>query len=268
MKIKISGHVVSNVGVKKFANEDNYLMNGMINETSKLIDGCAWQQDPEKSYLCYAAVLDGMGGGECGQLASLLAAQELRQSLDKVSVSVAEEVIDKIAHQGFMNANGRIVEERRKRSILGTTATLACFQENRARVYHLGDSRAYLFRDNKLMQLTKDQTLAKLKIDAGIYGPEDPHAEKDKNLLTEYVGADETMTSIRPLQSRWFSLQPADKLLLCSDGLYHLCSDEQIKEILQLDAEPKELAERLIYRALDKGGTDNITCLVIKVGDM
>lgn len=266
--MNISGHVISHLGVKKFANEDNYLMNDAMNDTSKPISEAAWQQDLKENYLYYAGVLDGMGGGECGQLASFLAARMLRQSFNKVAIPVTEEVIDKIAHQGFMNANCRIVEEQKKRSILGTTATVVCIQENRARVYHLGDSRAYLFRDGKLTQLTKDQTLAKLKIDAGIYGPEDPQAKKDKNMLTEYLGADATMTSIRPLQSKWISLQPSDKLLLCSDGLYHICSDEEIGAILQLKAEPKELTERLVCKALEKGGTDNITCMVIKVGDI
>lgn len=267
MELKLSGYVSSNAGTKKHANEDNYLMNGVMNAASKLTSESAWKPLRRKAF-AYAAVLDGMGGGEGGQLASLLAAGELKTTLEKIDNPVMEEVADRVVYQGFLNANGRIVEERKKRSILGTTATVICIQGQKAKVYHLGDSRAYLLREGKLMQLTKDQTLAQLKIDAGIYNPGDVQIEKDKNLLTEYVGADETMISIRPLESNWLVLKPGDKILLCSDGLYHMCPDEQIKDILQVQAGCKELAERLVYKALEKGGTDNITCLVLQVGEV
>lgn len=267
MEIKLSGHVISNVGVKKFSNEDNYLINGLMNTTSQPISEGAWKEERKGKGFRYAAVFDGMGGGACGQQASHIAAQELQKVLDKVHSGATEDTIDKLAKQGILNANRRIVEERKKHSILGTTATLLCILKNRAKLFHLGDSRAYLLQKNRLVQLSKDQTLAALKINAGIYTADNPAAQKDKNMLTEYVGADETLVSLRPLESGWISLNSSDKLLLCSDGLYHFCSDKEITEILQADALPEKTADRLICAALEHGGDDNITCLVVTVGD-
>lgn len=263
MGLKISGHVISNVGVKKYVNEDNYLINGSMNECSKPISETQWNQNSRNKSFSYAAVFDGMGGGEGGQQASLIAAQELQKMLDMVSVGMNKKEIERLANQGILNANRRIVEERKKHSILGTTATVLCIQGDQAKLFHLGDSRAYLFRDNKLIQLTKDQTLAELKISAGIYNADHPEVERDKNMLTEYVGADETMTSLKSWESDWISLNPTDKLLLCSDGLHHLCVEEELKDVLQLKKEPGELADLLVYSALKRGGTDNITCLTL-----
>lgn len=265
MDIKISGHVISNVGIKKIANEDNYLINSMMNEASLPISEGEMKWNGNSKYLYYAGVFDGMGGGACGQQASRFAAEEFIKVLGKVPAGTTEQEIDRLACKGFLNANRRIVEERRHHSILGTTATLLCLQENYAKLYYLGDSRAYLLRDNRLVQLTKDQTLAAMKLEAGIYTADDPAIEKDKNLLTEYVGADETLTSLKPLESGWFSVNRSDKLLICSDGLYHFCSDEEIKSVLQMDATAEKLADKLICAALKKGGTDNITCLVVTI---
>lgn len=265
MEIKLSGHVISNVGIKKIANEDNYLINNMMNEASLPISESQSEWNENSKYLYYAGVFDGMGGGACGQQASRFAAEEFTKILDKVPMGTAEQEIDKLAGKGFLSANRRILEERKHHAILGTTATLLCLRKNRAKLFHLGDSRAYLFRENRLVKLTKDQTLASMKLEAGIYQADDPEIERDKNFLTEYVGADETLTSLKPLESDWFSLQPSDKLLLCSDGLYHVCADEEIKAVLQLDKAAESLADKLVCAALKKGGTDNITCLVVTI---
>lgn len=265
MGLKISGHVISNVGEKKHANEDNYLINGSMNESSKPISETEWKSNENNKSFCYAAVFDGMGGGEGGQQASLIAAQEMQKMLDNVSEETGKEEIERLANQGILNANRRIVEERKTHSILGTTATVLCIQGDQAKLFHLGDSRAYLFRDNKLIQLTKDQTLAELKINAGIYSADHPEVERDKTMLTEYVGADETMVSLQSWESEWISLNPTDKLLLCSDGLHHLCVEEEIKHLLELNNKPEELADQLVCAALEKGGTDNITCLTVAI---
>ncbi len=265
MDKKICGHVISNIGMKKIANEDNYLINNFINEESRSIsedEGC---RDTNNKMLYYAAVFDGMGGGSCGQLASKLAAQEFRKVLDKVPATISDKALDELVHKCFLDANRRIVEERRKHSILGTTATLLCIRKKDAKVFHIGDSRAYVLRETGLRQLTKDQTLAALKIEAGFYKADSPEMEKDKNMLTEYLGADETMESIRPLESSWISLKDDATFLLCSDGLYHFCTDEEIAEVLKKDKKPAELADKLVCSSLKKGSDDNITCLVVTV---
>lgn len=261
----VSGYVASNIGLKHRNNEDNYLMNQCMNENASAVSGNALNQEAGNPYWNWAAVLDGMGNGQNGEKASQITAEELRRSLRKIQDRVPESELEHMVRQGFLNANGRIVKEREHCSILGSTATLFCFCKNKAKLFYLGDSRAYLLREKRLYQLTIDQTLANLKISAGMMNAESPEAERDRHLLTEYVGADETMTSLKPQESKWITLKELDKILLCSDGLHHLCSDEEIKEILLSDSQEVDMANRLVQSALNKGGTDNVTCLVLTV---
>jgi len=262
----ITGYVISNVGLKHLNNEDSYLMNEVIKETpqhnreAELVRGkknVRWQ---------WAGVFDGMGGGDRGEMASLMAAEAFRDVLLKGSINATEQDIDRIVRQGYLNANRRIVEERKKHAILGTTATLVCLNENKAKVFHLGDSRAYLLREGRMYQLTKDQTLAVLKVEAGIYDVNHPDFVKDNRRLTEFVGADETMEGLAPTEGEWITLKAADKLLLCSDGLTHFCTGEEIYTIMQSGNNPRELTGKLVAAALGNGGTDNVTCLVLTVG--
>lgn len=264
-ELRVSGHLISNIGLKRPVNEDNYLINHFINEGALSVCEETMDFSQKKGFGQWAAVLDGMGGGERGERASFIAAQELRECFARVKQGAAEEEIEELARQGFLNANKKIIEERKNGSILGTTATLMCFCNNRAKLFHLGDCRAYLLREGRLYQLTKDQTLAALKIEVGIYKEGSLEANKDRHALTEYIGADETTTSIRPLESQWITLKPVDKILLCSDGLYSLCPDEEIREALLSGRNPEETAGGLVRRALAKGGTDNITCMVLTV---
>lgn len=262
----VSGHVISNVGLKRPDNEDNYLINQFMNETSAYISEADFASQKKDMTWQWAGVFDGMGGGARGKEASRIAAEELRNCMTKGSKHATESDILRIVRQGFLSANRRIIEERKKHSILGTTATFLCFHENRAKFFYLGDSRAYLLREGRFYQLTKDQTLAALKIEAGIYDASHPDVKKDSQRLTEFVGADETMESLTPLESGWITLKAADKILMCSDGLNHLCSDTEIKEILESGNVPEELTDKLVRKALENGGTDNVTCLVIRVG--
>lgn len=148
----------------------------------------------------------------------------------------------------------------------GTTGTIICTNGVKFKVFHLGDSRAYLFRNGELYQLTKDQTLAAMKVSLGFYEENDPLVEKEKHQLTEYIGCDQTLENLRPLESQWMDLLSGDKLLICSDGLYDMCSNAQIIEIMKNEEQPEKIAQKLLQRALENGGLDNITCLVLERG--
>ena len=134
----ISGYVISNVGLKRPKNEDNYLLNELINETSQYISEAALIKGKKNKQWQWAGIFDGMGGGDRGEVASLIAAEELRSCLQKCSSNASEADMQQIVRQGYLNANRRIVEERKTHAILGTTATVLCFHENRAKVFHLG----------------------------------------------------------------------------------------------------------------------------------
>lgn len=261
-----SGCVTTNIGLKRPNNEDNFLLNGEINAEAMSVCKRRAENGDNAGWQC-AGVFDGMGGGENGELASYYAASEVQKMMQKTGKYTTEETIETMTRQGFLNANQRIVEERVHRSVLGTTATVICFRRRRAKVFHLRDSRAYLVRDDRLYQITRDQTLATLRIEAGCYDVSSRDAERDSRLLTEYVGADETMTAITPMESEWINMRPSDKILLCSDGLYRMCSEKRIKEILLSGNSPEVMADTLIKEAMTEGGEDNITCVVLTVND-
>ena len=169
--------------------------------------------------------------------------------------------IDSTMRQAFLDANNKIIDLQKQHQVFGTTGTVAVTNGDLIKIYHLGDSRAYLMRNRELSQLTRDQTLAQMKMDVGIYQPDAPGAEAEKHQLTEYIGKDPTKQYLRPLESDWFSLQSGDGILLCSDGLYDMCSDLQIGDLLASDASPSEKAKALTAAALSAGGSDNVTCI-------
>lgn len=256
--------VSSNVGHLRSNNEDNFLIGKKWNRAfSDDISEEVRKEKPLNEWLCIG-VFDGMGGGERGELASALAAQEFRSSFLSVAPNTSKQEIENLARRAILAANHRIIEENRLHSVLGTTGTVLCTDGEQFKVFHIGDSRAYLFRAGVLQQLTVDQTLAALKIKVGYYTENAPEAEIDKHKLTEYIGKDPTSEGLSSQESDWISLSADDKLLLCSDGLYDMCTNGEISEILSEKLTPSGYADKLIAAALQNGGLDNITCVVLE----
>lgn len=260
------GYVASNVGLKRMNNEDNFLLDEIWNRESALDKSEDMTIANKQKAWCNVAVFDGMGGGDNGELASLIAAEEFQKVFNEINVNTVDTDIETMSRRGFLNANRRIIEEQQYHAMYGTTGTIICTNGVKFKVFHLGDSRAYLFRNGELYQLTKDQTLAAMKISLGFYEENDPLVEKEKHQLTEYIGCDQTLENLRPLESQWMDLLSGDKLLICSDGLYDMCSNAQIIEIMKNEEQPEKIAQKLLQRALENGGFDNITCLVLERG--
>ena len=261
----LEGHAASHVGHVRNNNEDNYVLLKAWNENAKdshVADVCAAHF--MGSWNCIG-VFDGMGGGELGEVASRIAATEVLSAMNALGKNAACGQVDAAMRQAFLRANNAVVKLQQDNNVYGTTATVCCLDGYRFRNYHLGDSRAYLFRDNQLFLLTRDQTVAQMKIDAGFYDKDDPQIEREKHQLIEYIGCDRTMESMRPMESEWIDLKQGDRILLCSDGLYDMCTDKQIEKILQNTYGTDESAEALLREALDNGGKDNVTCVVIKI---
>ena len=258
-RITLNGGVSSHLGYRRGNNEDNFLMQGQINDNSVPVLELAMELRPTLYQWHCFAVFDGMGGGERGEIASWLAAEAFQQL--SASGPLAQVDVDLLAETGFWDANRRIIL-REDPDMYGTTGTAVFTDGEWFRVYHLGDSRAYLFRMGALYQITEDQTLANVKIQAGIYAANDPQAVRDSHRLTQYIGCDPTMKAVKPLESRWMRLLRGDRLLLCSDGLYDMCSDREIRECMALCPEPVTASWKLVEMALKNGGVDNITCLV------
>lgn len=258
-----SGAAVSDVGCIRENNEDNYIFEKNINRDSSDRSEIACSLARVSGEWHFAGVFDGMGGGEMGELASRETAEIFLKAFDSLSEAQSKTEIDLALRKAFLEANNRIVSLQKEYKIFGTTGTVLCTNGAEIKIYHLGDSRAYLIHEDKLVQITKDQTLAQMKMEVGMYRENDPSAEADKHKLTEYIGRDRTKENIKPVESRWLPVQKSDRILLCSDGLYDMCADDEIARILCKNSSVADMALELVNTAKTNGGKDNITCIVV-----
>ena len=259
----VNACVVSDVGLIRGNNEDNYILDTCMNVNADRHIQAQTTFEALKDQWHLFGVFDGMGGGEKGEIASGTTAKVFKDAWLRASDCADKTEIDNILRKSFLDSNNEIVHLQRKFKIYGTTGTVICTNSEEFKIYHLGDSRAYLLRDGQLFRLTKDQTLAQMKIDVGLYEASDPQAEMERHKLTEYIGRDWTKENLSPVESEWIPIEPNDRILLCSDGLYDMCTDTNIAEILKSLPMPATAAKNLVQAALANGGEDNITCVVL-----
>lgn len=257
------GAAVSDVGCARKNNEDNYILANNMNCDSSEHSAITVSNMKLAGVWQLTGVFDGMGGGELGELASRETARIFLKADGELSDCHSKTEADSIVRKAFLEANNRIVLLQKEYNIFGTTGTVLCTNGEEFKIYHLGDSRAYLKHADKLIQITEDQTLAQMKKEAGIYREDDPSAEADKHKLTEYIGRDWTKEHIRPVESLWMPVRKKDCILLCSDGLYDMCDEDGISGILRGNASVAEMASELVNAAKANGGEDNITCIVV-----
>ena len=141
---------------------------------------------------------------------------------------------------------------------MGTTGVCAYAHGSQAHIVHVGDSRAYLFREGQLTQLTRDHSMVQQLVEAGSITPEQAASHPGKNLITRALGVRE---DVRP-EYQQLELKAGDKLLLCTDGLTNMVPDEAIAAALS-NTGFFAAAERLVQMALEGGGTDNVTVLLL-----
>lgn len=259
----LAASVVSDVGCVRPNNEDNYILGRYMNVNSSDHSEVSVSFSDASGAWQFAGVFDGMGGGEMGELASHDTAAIFLEAFDRLSGTPSKTEVDLSIRKSFLEANNRIIALQKEYKIFGTTGTVMCSNGVEFKIYHLGDSRAYLSREDELLQLTKDQTLAQMKLEVGMYREDDPAAEADKHKLTEYIGRDWTRENIRPVESHWIPIQAGDCVLLCSDGLYDMCKNEEIANILRVNSTTEEKTASLVRSAIFRGGEDNITCVIV-----
>lgn len=258
-----AGSALSDVGCVRPNNEDNYILETHINRASSDYSEFSVPQSDPSIRWHLAAVFDGIGGGDCGEVASQKTAQIFLEAIRSLKKDSSKSDIDQAVKAAFLKANNMVLALQKESHVFGTTGTVLCTDCKEYKIYHLGDSRAYLIRDGCFFQLTKDQTLAQMKIDAGLYSADAPEAATDRHKLTEYIGRDWTQKNLRPTESEWSPIRQADRLLLCSDGLYDMCKIEEMEQILRLHGTADMQARALVEAARCNGGADNITCIIL-----
>lgn len=206
------------------------------------------------------AVADGVGGLPAGELASAAAIGTL-SSLDR-GQAPAGDVLSVL--RGVVDAaSGRIaelVEQDPELTGMGTTLTAMWLVDDRIAMVHIGDSRGYLFRAGELTQLTRDDSYVQMLVDTGAITAEQARAHPQRSLVSQVLQA-------RPAQPTYTVLRPdlGDRLLLCSDGLSDVVTDEQIGQVLRDYRELDDCTAELVKLALGAGGPDNITVVLAEV---
>lgn len=228
--MRIEAGVATDIGRVREANEDSYLVEPPL-----------------------YAVADGMGGHRGGEVASQLALETVETLFQEGRGTLAEQV-----QQANRAVFARSAEDREVTG-MGTTLTAALIGANGVHVVHVGDSRAYLLRAGALRQLTEDHTLVNRMVKAGEISAEEADVHPHRNVLLRVLGTEPEVD----LDEQDVGLLAGDRLLLCSDGLTGMVTEDQIQAILEAEPRPQEAAERLVRAANRAGGLDNITVVVL-----
>jgi protein phosphatase len=256
-KLKVECSVCSHIGNVRNNNEDNYYANGRwrrdVNENQTKIEYFV-----ERKRLL-GAVFDGMGGTAKGEFASLEAAKKLNQN--------CETSFDYLVNHYISEANRALCDmmEELRVGRIGTTMALVDICQNKLNICNLGDSPIFLFRDGTLQQLSVDHTEAQRMVDMGFMTAEEQRIKMKKSPLTQHLGIFEDELVIEPYVQRGISLHRKDIVLVCSDGLTDMLSQEEIASILEGADTLDWILKNLVDAALEHGGRDNITVLLARV---
>ncbi len=221
-------------------------------------------------------VADGMGGHAAGEVAAKIAVDTIEEFITDTSQKMESTWPFQYNHQWRFNsnrlavavekANERVISAVAKQPALkgmGTTLVGGILNGSGMSLAHVGDSRAYRRRSGELRRLTDDHSWVHEQIVTGILTEEEAKSHPLKNVVTRALGGGPTV--LPELQE--YDLQEGDQYLFCSDGLTTMLADEEIAHALERGGDPEAICRDLIGRANEKGGLDNITAIVVEVGD-
>ena len=249
----------TNPGIKRKhkPNEDSlFAVRGMRNENG------------QTQQIGLFVVADGMGGHANGQDASRLAIQTIIDYLlpRLVHGEDTRETAEKLLVDSVQLANQAVHQHNIEHNAdMGTTVTASLVVGETAYVANVGDSRTYLYRlSDGLTKVTRDHSVVASLVDAGIIKPDDIYTHPKRNQIYRSLG-EKPFVEVDPFIVQ---LQPGDKLLLCSDGLWDMVRDPEIQHVLETPTpDPQQLGSNLITAALNGGGEDNVSVIVVNVMD-
>jgi protein phosphatase len=206
-------------------------------------------------------VADGMGGAQAGEVASRIAVESFERGVDPASTP--ELALATLA----LDANARIHELSQvnaEHAGMGTTLTAIYVGEEEVTIAHVGDSRAYCFRDGELIRLTDDHSLVDELIRQGRLTPEEAVEHPQRSVITRALGPEGTVE----VDTRSFRGRAGDVYLLCSDGLTTMVSEDLLRAVLVANGRLRDTGEALIAAANEAGGRDNITVVLVRLEDV
>ncbi|WP_205473046.1 PP2C family serine/threonine-protein phosphatase [Nocardioides sp. SYSU D00038] len=211
------------------------------------------------------AVCDGVGGAARGDIASATVVSELRDLDTQPDRDTSPQALLRLVNDGLARAHQRIadlVDDDPALNGTSTTASLGLFDGARMGIGHVGDSRAYLFRDGEISQLTRDHTFVQSLIDEGRITEDEARVHPHRNLILRAIDG------IQDLEPDLFLLEltPGDRLLFCSDGITAVLDAGRLADVLSTGT-PDYAAVELVRASLEAGTTDNVTCVVADAVD-
>jgi serine/threonine protein phosphatase PrpC len=246
VKLSLAFAAATDIGCKRGNNEDSF--------------GYDAEQD-------IYVVCDGMGGSAAGEVASGTAVRVLIETFEAQAVAALSGELEVSLEERLLysiHEANRVVREIADTDLryqhMGTTLVCACIEGNRVLVGNVGDSRAYLIRDEVCRQITQDHSFLEEQIRSGMLTPEMAVNSNLQSVITRAIGP------IESVEPDFFAaeLQPNDMLLLASDGLTRYVEPEQIASLVDAAAELTTICQNLIEHAKQCGGADNITCMVLR----
>ncbi len=250
-------------------NEDQYLIAALVKALqvqSTSLSGQGLRPSSDRSYLLMVA--DGMGGHAAGEEASALAVSSVESFVlenfkwfARLRGTGQDQILEEFKN-AISRANAEVLDAATARPDLrrmGTTLTLAYSLNDDLFVAHVGDSRCYVYRGGHLVRLTSDHTLVQDLVRRGALTAAEAARHRSRHVITNAIGGDGAGVKVEVHKVR---LEAGDVVLLCSDGLTNMVSDEAIARVLGAEADPEQAAQRLVERANRAGGKDNVTVIV------
>lgn len=208
------------------------------------------------------AIADGMGGHQAGETASRLATHKLADfirthlELYPDQKTLLTKGIQEINHQIHL-----ISQQNKRYRGMGTTLTAALIQNNYLYLAHIGDSRLYLLRQEQIKQLTEDHTVVQNLVTCGTITADQARTHPKRHILTRALGIDSSVKA----EISQIKIKAQDKILLCTDGLTNYVTPEEIYHLINNATEIKQAVHNLTEMALERGGADNITVILVAV---
>ena len=241
---------LSDVGCQRENNEDSYLY---------------WEPAGDAEFQRkgrLAVIADGMGGHEGGQEASRMAVETVREVYDQSFRDDPQAALV----ESFAAAHARIQNYAERYPAfhgMGTTCTALVVRGHQLYFAHVGDSRLYLVRDARILRLTRDHSYVGRLVETGIVRAEDAEKHPQRHILTAALGAGREVAVDGAEQG--MALRDGDDLLLCTDGLWSVVTEEELEAVVSSNS-PAESCAALVKLARQRGGPDNITLQVLRVG--
>jgi serine/threonine protein phosphatase PrpC len=252
--IKMVVSALTDTGRARSHNEDAYAITDLASGRQLDAAGADREIDVQDRGVLLA-LSDGMGGAQAGEVASALVLESLQEALATEGKGPIHEQLEAAVHR----ANRSVMRAAKigNRAGMGATLTAVFVRGTEAFIAEVGDSRAYLLRNGRLRQITRDQSLVQLMVDQGVMSAQEARKSPGKNVILQAVGLDgDVRVAIAKL-----ALRRGDRLLLCSDGVTNAVSDPELLQIMT-QSDPRSACHTMIALANDRGGDDDETAIV------